>query len=130
MSGMWKRLSLKFKRPPSKVSPQGLPLGLSQEQVQAIRSLTSSPHWRHWEQALECLWASEAEAVAGGRLPYEDYLFQSGVLQAIRRIAMLPETLAQAEERRRDRTTDTRHPDPERGSIFYGTDFFRPGTGT
>lgn len=78
--------------------------------------------------ALERLWASAAEGVAGGKLSYEDYLFQAGLLQAIRRIAELPQTLAQAEERRRDRTTDTRSPDPESTGIFYGTDWFRPGT--
>jgi len=103
-SAILKRFSLRLRRRPLPPSP--LPLGLDPDQAEAVAKLPSHPAGRAWAVALERLFDSQQEQLAN-RLAHDDYLFQCGVVHALRVVAALPDTFTTALEAQRAR--DTRH---------------------
>ena len=130
-SAILKRFSLRLRRqrPPD----SGLPLGLDPDQVEALHHWGQTPAGRAWAQALERLFDLQAEQLAG-RLVHDEYLFQCGVIHALRVVSALPDTLTQALEAhrarvaRRNRSTDDAL---DRTHGFLNTPWFeRGGTAT
>lgn len=73
------------------------------------------PQWTAYQRALEALFDSQAERLATG-LNHDEYLFQCGVICALRVVAALPQSLTQAEQRTYARP-DTDGTDPDRGLL-------------
>jgi hypothetical protein len=65
-----------------------LPLGLSETEVQALKQLAGSPHWKHYLRALEATCERQVAELASG-LPHDRYLFTCGALYALRRLYTL-----------------------------------------
>ena len=78
--------------PRSKDSPEGRPLGLEVQQVEALRRLRQSPHWPHYQALLETVTLNNVEVLLRS-LPHEQYLFYCGVVFACRRLMELPDAI-------------------------------------
>ena len=65
-----------------------LPLGLSETEVQALKTLQAAPAWKHYLRALEAVAERQAAELASG-LPHDRYLFACGALYALRRLYTL-----------------------------------------
>ena len=76
----------------SKDSPEGKPLGLEGQEVEALRLLRQSPHWPHYQQLLETVLLNNVEMLLRA-LPHEQYLFYCGVVFACRRLIELPDAV-------------------------------------
>ena len=87
-----KRLSQPTERPHSK-EPLSYPLGLSQDQVEALRSLRETSSWRHFLVALERVYEQQLGSLLSGA-PHDNYLFQAGVCHALERAATLIDDLS------------------------------------
>ena len=124
-SAILRRLSLRLHRrlPP----PSPLPLGLDPDQVAALGQWEGHPAGRAWKVALERLFDLQQEQLAN-RLSHDDYLFQCGVIHALRVVAALPDTLNTALEAHRARTDrrnrSTAEPTPD---WELNTGWFRRG---
>lgn len=58
------------------------PLGLSQDQVDSLRSLRSTPQWRSYSEALAAVSERELGRIVRG-LPHDEYLIACGRFQAV-----------------------------------------------
>lgn len=85
-------------------APSPLPLGLSRDQAESLLALQAHPGWAHYRRALEALAAQQASPLLSGVRDHEEYLFQAGVLAAIRRIHDLPALLSLHLKAHDDRT--------------------------
>ena len=75
---------------------------------------------------MERVFDQQAETLASG-LDHDKYLFQCGVVFALRMVASLPDQLTQALERSRDRTAESESTDP---GTFLNTVWYERATGT
>lgn len=75
-----------------KTEPSSLPLGLTPDDIDALRALRDTPHWKHYLVVLERLGEQHAAELASG-LPYDKYLFTSGAFTALRRVFTLADDL-------------------------------------
>ncbi len=73
---------------PRKAVEPGLPLGLTEQDLDAFRALRASAHWSRYVALIERLGEQQASTLATG-LPHEKYLFASGALTALRRVYTL-----------------------------------------
>ena len=109
---------------PRKQVPSGFPLGLSQEQVEHLHQLVSTPHWRHYLAALELVCEREAAQLATG-LPQEKYMFQCGVFYALRQAHSLAANIVAAtqnlEEIKHGRDLAAAAADQRRANTFLNT---------
>jgi hypothetical protein len=80
---------------PRKQSTSGLPLGLDQQDIDALTTLRAFPQWSRYIAVIERLGEQQASALATG-LPHEKYLFASGALTALRRVYTLADDLIAA----------------------------------
>ena len=131
-SAILKRFSQMWKRRLSPKAPTatGQPLGLEASQVDSLRQLVSSPSYSNGLlPLLDKVHEQQAEVLLQG-LDYEKYLFQCGVVYAIRRLYQLPnENLTKVTELEtrqdarinRDRSRDGR-------SIFVNTPWYESYT--
>ena len=91
-SAILKRFSQMWKRrlSPKVPTATGQPLGLEASQVDSLRQLVSSPSYSSGLlPLLERIHEQQAEVLLQG-LDHEKYLFQCGVVYAIRRLYQLP----------------------------------------
>lgn len=105
----------------------GLPLNLSQPELEAIRHLRSTPQWRHYLAVLGRVGEQQATQLASG-LDHDKYLFTCGTLVATRRIFTLVDDLlvaaANLKEIQDDRTRTHARAEQRRASTFVNTPFF------
>jgi len=95
MNAMWNPFSRWMTKWLRKTPRTALPLGLSETEVEALKALTSSPHWPHYSRALEALAESQFNELAGG-MPHDRYLFTCGALYALRRCYQFPDDVLTA----------------------------------
>ena len=100
---MLKKLALLLRRRPQQ-APQS-PLGLLPDQIQGLRDLQQVPQWADYQSALETVFQRESERLTRA-LPHDEYLFQCGVVQTLRSIAVLPDTILNHEKELHDRTAE------------------------
>lgn len=102
----------------------GNPLGLEDQQVQALRHLLQSPQWRHYQAVLETVTLNNVEQLLRA-LPHDQYLFYSGVVFACRRITSLPEqilaTVAKLEDDKNARINFNDTVERSRAATFLNT---------
>lgn len=114
----------RIKRPlPLNKAPEpSLPLGLSREQLEEIRALTETTHYKHYLEALEGLYEHNVAALLRP-LSHEAYLFQCGVCFALESIAALPGDLS-LKARELDARHTGRPPDLDASAVFVNTPFW------
>lgn len=89
-----------------------LPLGLTAQDIDSLKALRVSPHWKHFTTALERLGEQQAAELASG-LPHDKYLFASGAFTALRRVYTLADDLiaAAAHLKEHSNARDAKHAD-------------------
>jgi hypothetical protein len=75
-----------------KHTPSALPLGVSPQDLEALRALRAHPHWKHYAALLERVAEAQAAELASA-LPHDRYLFTCGALTALRRVSSLVDDL-------------------------------------
>lgn len=80
---------------PRKQSTSGLPLGLEQPDIDALKALRASAHWARYIAVIERLGEQQASTLVSG-VAHEKYLFASGALTALRRVYTLADDLIAA----------------------------------
>ena len=103
-------------------------LSLNREQAKAVMDLVQSPAWKHYSRALEEMAHRQGRVLLQGGLDYEQYLFQTGALRALKEVLRLPDYLSLFATRNPDDATNgKRHdagPDHTLNTVWYTT----PGT--
>ena len=107
---------------PSKPEPS-LPLGLNRDQLEAIRELTGTIHFKHYSAALEALYENNLSAMLRA-LPHDAYLFQCGVCFALEQIAKLPDDLTLKLRELDARHTDNADAAPDSSTVFANSPFW------
>ena len=120
MFGTLKTLSLRLRRNSRPPSP--LPLGLQPKEVEALRALVEAPQWPDLQRAWARLFEHRS-AHFGNRLPYDDYLFECGVLEGLRAAIDLPDTLLAAKATY-DRATERSPAGPNGVSDWINSPWF------
>ena len=112
---------------PRKQSADGLPLGLTTADIDAVAALRSSPHWPRYVAIIERLGEQQALTLASG-LEHDKYLFASGALTALRRVYVLADELLAAaqslEDRKHDRTERNATADRKHAAGFVNTPWY------
>lgn len=108
---------LRRKHPPIPSGDRARPLDLTGDQVEGLRRLVEHPQWAHLQTVYSRLWEREAEVLCKPGLTYEQWLRQQALVQSIRELATVAETILQHEtmSNERDRRiaeSDARHADP------------------
>jgi hypothetical protein len=69
-----------------------LPLGVTEQDLEALKALRAHPHWKHYVAVLERVAEAQASELASA-LPHDRYLFTCGSLTALRRVYTLVDDL-------------------------------------
>ena len=105
-------------------NPEGYPLGLEAQEVQALRHLLQSPQWPSYSALLERATLANVERLLTA-LPHDEYLFYCGVVYACRRVSDLPELVlakaSQLEEHRNARERASAAEPGAEGASFLNT---------
>lgn len=115
--------------PASAASPASplAPLGLEPQQVEALRRLRQSPHWRHYQQLLETVTLNNVEQLLHA-LPHDQYLFYCGSVFACRRLMELPDAIlakvTELEDHAHARTESQAAHERARADTFLNTPFW------
>ena len=122
LRSLW-RSRLRRSRPSSKPDSSNLPLGLSKDQVEAIRELTGMVQWKPYSEALERLYELNVATMLRG-LSHEGYLFQCGACYALEQIGSLPADLTNKARELDARHTAEPEPADPGAAIFANTPFW------
>ncbi len=103
------------------------PLGLIEQDIEALRALRESPHWKRYIGVLERLGEQQAATLSSG-LDHNKYLFACGALTAIRRVYSLVDDLlagaTQIKELQNDRTKREHVAARRVANTFVNTPFY------
>lgn len=122
MSGTLRQFFRRFLRhsQPNPPPPERFP---SPDQTAALERLLGTRDWRALESVWEHHWGEVAAALVTKGLSHEQYLYQSGYLEGIRRAAVLPHLyLARAKEPSRERPDD--HRTERQSAIHINSDWW------
>jgi hypothetical protein len=103
------------------------PLGLNRDQVEALRSLRSTPAFKHYTEALSRAYELEASSLFRA-LDHEKYLFQCGVCYAMEETASLIDSIDHAARMIDEHQSSARadHSQSDAASaLFAGTAWWR-----
>jgi hypothetical protein len=118
------RLRLKRLAPPSSKPTPVLPLGLSDNQVEAIRALADLPSYRHYSVAMEALYHQCLSALLRPQAHDETTFYRAGCFW-IEQILRLPEDLNEKAKELHARDTAGAEPDPgPSASLYANTPFW------
>ena len=110
-----------------KSAPTQLPLGLSDVDIEGLKHLVASPHWKHYERALNALCEQQASELATG-LAHDRYLFACGALTALRRVYTVVDDVLVAATQLKDhtdaRTRNAARADQRAASTFVNTPWY------
>ena len=112
---------------PQRAEKTGLPLNLSLKELEAIKTLRSTPSWPLYLAVLAKVAESQAQVLASG-LDHDKYLFSCGALTALRRIYTLADDLvasaANLKEISDDRSRNDARVAQRHASSFVNTPWF------